>query len=93
VISVFALARAQVRLGADAIVVFGPFYSFIAAPCRLFLKARIILFSRGELLKSLAETRTGISRPFILIKDSSGNVKKPRLGAAPISRGLRTGCK
>jgi len=67
VVSVFALARAQARLGADAIVVFGPFYSFIAAPCRLFRKARIILFSRGELLKSLTETRTGISRPFILM--------------------------
>jgi glycosyltransferase involved in cell wall biosynthesis len=67
VVSVFALARAQARLAADAIVVFGPFYSFIAAPCRLFRKARIILFSRGELLKSLAETRTGIGKPFILM--------------------------
>jgi glycosyltransferase involved in cell wall biosynthesis len=60
------LFQLRLRFPAEAIVVFGPAYSFIAAPCRLFKNTKIVLFSRGELLESLRETHRGALRALLL---------------------------
>jgi glycosyltransferase involved in cell wall biosynthesis len=61
-----ALFFIRSQIPADAIIVFGQTYSFLAAPCRLFRKTKIILFSRGELLDSLRDTQRGLLRPIVL---------------------------
>jgi glycosyltransferase involved in cell wall biosynthesis len=66
-VSIFYMFIINMKISPDLIVVFGQAYSSLSFPAKFIKKNRIALFTRGDQLQSLKETKKGIERAIQLI--------------------------
>jgi len=65
--SVFSLLYLNLRISADLLIVFGPDYSSISLPAKLFKKTKLVLFTWGDHFQSLLKAEKGLKKNVVLL--------------------------